>query len=234
LEQLDNDQQSISDRQGSLFFVVMSMAMGPMMSCLVAFQTERVVFIREHSTGSYSTLTYYLAKVIADIPFLTIVPIVQGTISYWMVGYQAEADKYFIFIAACICVTLVAHALGLAISAGAPDMNISMAMAPMIFIPLMLLGGFFLSDDSIPKWLMWYVILPPTIIFLARYSTVSPRPTQTTRIKYFSPFKYGFQILARNEFDGLSFTCEPSDQSCVKSTLCKAPLTLCHSCGTES
>lgn len=179
--QIGDDQQSIGDRQGSLFFVVMSMAMGPMMGCLVVFQAERVVFIREHSTGSYSTLTYYLAKVLADIPFLTLVPIVQGTISYWMVGYQAEADKYFIFIAACIAVTLVAHALGLSIGAGAPNLNVSMAMAPMIFIPLMLLGGFFLSDDSIPKWLMW--------------------------IKYFSPFKYGFQILARNEFDGLTFTC---------------------------
>merc|ERR1712093_484781 len=98
-----------------------------------------------------------------------------------MVGYQAEADKYFIFIATCIAVTLVAHALGLSIGAGAPNLNVSMAMAPMIFIPLMLLGGFFLSDDSIPKWLMW--------------------------IKYFSPFKYGFQILAKNEFDGLTFTC---------------------------
>ena len=110
------------------------------MGCLVAFQAERVVFIREHSTGSYSTLTYYLAKVVADVPFLTVVPVIQGTISYWMVGYQAEADKYFIFLAGCITVTIVAHALGLAISAGAPDMNVSMAMAPMIFIPLMLLG----------------------------------------------------------------------------------------------
>ena len=137
----------------------MSMAMGPMMGCLVAFQAERVVFIREHSTGSYSTLTYYLAKVLADIPFLTLVPIVQGTISYWMVGYQAEVDKYFIFIAGCIAVTLVAHALGLSIGAGAPNLNVSMAMAPMIFIPLMLLGGFFLNDDSIPKWLIWYAAL---------------------------------------------------------------------------
>jgi len=186
--QLGDDQRSITDREGSLFFVTMSMAMGPMMGCLVAFQAERVVFIREHSTGSYSTLTYYLAKVLADIPFLTMVPIVQGTITYWMVGYQAEADKYFIFIAACIVITITAHALGLAISAGAPDMNVSMAMAPMIFIPLMLLGGFFLNDDSIPKWLIW--------------------------AKYFSPFKYGFQVLARNELEGLTFTCKP-DANCT-------------------
>lgn len=134
------------------------MAMGPMMGCLVAFQAERVVFIREHSTGSYSTLTYYLAKVLSDFPFITVMPILQGTISYWMVGYQAKADKYFIYLAGCICVSLVAHSLGLSISAGAPDMNISMAISPMMFIPLMLLGGFFLNTNSIPDWLIWYVI----------------------------------------------------------------------------
>jgi hypothetical protein len=182
-QQIGDNQRSIADRQGSLFFVVMSLSMGPMMGCLVVFQAERVIFIREHSTGCYSTLAYYLAKVFADIPALLVVPIVQGTISYWMVGYQSAADRYFIFIAACIAVTLVAHALGLSISAGAPNLDVSMAISPILFIPLMLLGGFYLSDDSIPKWLIW--------------------------IKYFSPFKYAFNIVARNEFEGLTFTCDP-------------------------
>jgi len=157
-QQIGDNQRSITDRQGSLFFVVMSLSMGPMMGCLVVFQAERVIFIREHSTGCYSTLAYYLTKVVAEIPALLVVPVVQGTISYWMVGYQSAADRYFIFIAACIAVTLVAHALGLSISAGAPNLDVSMAISPILFIPLMLLGGFYLSDDSIPKWLIWCVI----------------------------------------------------------------------------
>ncbi len=56
------------------------------------------------------------------------------------VGYQTEADKYFIFIAGCIGVTLVAHSLGLSISAGAPNVSVSMALGPAAFIPLILLG----------------------------------------------------------------------------------------------
>lgn len=135
----------------------MTMAMGPMMGCLVAFQAERPIFIREHSTGSYTTLTYYLAKVISDLPFFMIVPIIQGTISYWMVGYQAEPDKFFIHLAGCLCITFTAHALGLSISSGSPSMDISMAISPMVFIPLMLLGGFFLNVDSVPEWLIWYL-----------------------------------------------------------------------------
>jgi hypothetical protein len=41
----------------------------------------------------------------------------------------------------------------------------------------------------------------------------------STRLKYFSLYKYGYQILARNEFDGLTFTCHADDVSCIPSTL---------------
>lgn len=187
--QIGDNQVSIGDREGSLFFVVMSMSMGSMMSSMVAFQVERPVFIREHSTGCYTTGIYYLAKMVADFPFLTFVPIVQGTITYWMVGYQAVASKYFIFIAACIMVAIVAHSLGLCLSAASPTLQIAMALGPALFIPLMLLGGFFINSGSIPDWLIW--------------------------AKYFSPFKYGFQILAQNEFTGLTFTCSASSTSCT-------------------
>ncbi len=74
-------------------------------------------------------------------------------------GYQYEADKYFIFIAACIMATMVAHVLGFAVSAGAPNQNISLAMAPVVLIPLLILGGFFLSDDSVPYWFIWYLVV---------------------------------------------------------------------------
>jgi hypothetical protein len=39
------------------------------------------------------------------------------------------------------------------------------------------------------------------------------------RIKYFSPFKYAFNIVARNEFEGLTFTCDPDPtEACTPST----------------
>ena len=79
------NQASITDRQGSLFFVIISLALGPMMSSLIAFQSERVLFVREHSMGSYNTLTYYFAKLIADLPSLVVFPVLQGTITYFMV-----------------------------------------------------------------------------------------------------------------------------------------------------
>jgi ATP-binding cassette subfamily G (WHITE) protein 1 len=84
------------------------------------------------------------------------------------VGYQNEADKFFIFIAACIVTTMVAHVLGFAISAGAPSLNISLAIAPVVLIPLLILGGFFLNDDSVPYWFIWFVLSPLTFSRILR------------------------------------------------------------------
>ncbi len=58
-----------------------------MMNTLVLFPVERVVFIREHATGAFGTLIYYLAKVVAEIPFLVVFPFIFAPITYWMVTY---------------------------------------------------------------------------------------------------------------------------------------------------
>lgn len=191
-----DDQRSIQDREGALFFIVVNQAMGGLMNVLVMFPTERLVFIREHSTGAFSTVTYYLAKTVADFPFMVVFPMIFSVITYWMVGLRADADRFFIYMACLIVVTLAAQSLGLAISAGVSDIGIAMALAPAVFIPLMLFGGYFLNDSSIPDWLMW--------------------------LKYFSLFKYGFQILAINELDGETFYCTSSqlnaDGSCPYTT----------------
>lgn len=60
-------------------------AMGGIMSTLLLFPVERTIFIREHAMGSYSTLVYYMARLLAETPFLTIFPVVFCCISYWMV-----------------------------------------------------------------------------------------------------------------------------------------------------
>ncbi len=55
-------------------------------------------------------------------------------------GLQAEADKFFIFVAALIVVSTAAQSLGMFISSGASEVGIAMAIGPAVFIPIMLLG----------------------------------------------------------------------------------------------
>ena len=44
---------------------------------------------------------------------------------------------------------------GYMISCAAPSVNIALAIGPTILIPLMLFGGLFLQNSTIPVWLEW-------------------------------------------------------------------------------
>ena len=45
--------------------------------------------------------------------------------------------------------------VGYMISCAAPNVNIALAIGPTILIPLMLFGGLFLQNSTIPVWLEW-------------------------------------------------------------------------------
>jgi ATP-binding cassette subfamily G (WHITE) protein 1 len=44
---------------------------------------------------------------------------------------------------------------GLMVSILIPKMELAMAMVPVIIIPLMVLGGFFVNSNNIPVFLIW-------------------------------------------------------------------------------
>lgn len=77
----------IQDRNGALFFIVTNECIDTLLSMVMIFEVERLIFIKEHSAGAYGTLVYYLAKSLAQIPFLAFYPILFSCVAYWMVLY---------------------------------------------------------------------------------------------------------------------------------------------------
>eukprot|EP01087_Luapelamoeba_hula_P015533 TRINITY_DN4653_c0_g1_i1.p1 TRINITY_DN4653_c0_g1~~TRINITY_DN4653_c0_g1_i1.p1 ORF type:complete len:711 (-),score=122.70 TRINITY_DN4653_c0_g1_i1:103-2235(-) len=182
----DYDQDSITDRKGVLFFIITNECVDTLMTTIMLFEAEHLIYIKEHSASVYGTLLYFLAKNAAEFPFLVIFPTLFSCICYWMVGLQAEAENFFIFVAALCLITLVAAALSIAIRSAVDSMDTAMAILPAAFIPFTIFSGYLISEDSIPVWIRW--------------------------VRFFSFFKYGFNILAINEFDGLTFTCSDADK----------------------
>lgn len=85
--------------------------------------------------------------------------------------------------------------MGLLISVIIPKIEVAMTLFPVIVIPLMVFGGFFVNNNDIVVWLRW--------------------------IEWASPFKWGFQAAAivfyvikynKNEYtDQIDFNC-----GCIK------------------
>lgn len=68
---------------------------------------------------------------------------------------------------------------GLLISVLVPRLELAMALSPLLIIPLMIMGGFFVNGGTMPAFIGW--------------------------IQYISMFHYGFFAAALNEFTGESF-----------------------------
>jgi ABC-type multidrug transport system permease subunit len=155
-----------------------------MFGALNSFPAERGVVNRDRSSKMYHVLPYYLARFICDIPLRVGQGCLFGIIVYWIVGLNPSAAAFFIFVCLLIVEGLAAQGLGVAVSAGAKNEKVALAIAPAITVILILFGGFYVNEATIPVWLRW--------------------------IKYLSHLYWGFMGLTINNFAGRSgWKCPP-------------------------
>eukprot|EP00475_Leptophrys_vorax_P003406 TRINITY_DN12009_c0_g1_i1.p1 TRINITY_DN12009_c0_g1~~TRINITY_DN12009_c0_g1_i1.p1 ORF type:complete len:643 (+),score=189.13 TRINITY_DN12009_c0_g1_i1:173-1930(+) len=175
---LGNGQASIVSRVGLLFFLCINQAFGAMFGVISRFPAEKEIYNRENSLGFYHTLPYFLGRIIAELPFSAFFPFLSLTVVYWMAGLQADGGKYITAAILIILVALSSEGIGLISSTIAPNVVVANILAPLITIIFLLLGGFYIQTDNIPKYFKW--------------------------IETLSYLKYGYRGLMVNEFSGLT------------------------------
>ena len=65
--------------------------------CIIEVIGEREVLIKERKAGAYRLSSYYLAKMVSELPMLIILPIVQLSIMYWLSGIGGPV-KFVMYI----------------------------------------------------------------------------------------------------------------------------------------
>jgi hypothetical protein len=115
--------------------------------------------------------------------------VLYSTIIYWSAGLNPLYDRFLLFLLIVILTTFVGISIGFCVSALAPTAIIANAVGPPLIIVMLLFGGFYINEASLPTGSGWVVNL--SLMF------------------------WGFQGLVINEFRGETFTCLPSDMSCV-------------------
>lgn len=165
------DENKLQNYRGVIFFMVASNAFGGIQGTLATFSNERPVFLRERFSKSYKTVTYFIARTGINFPFELIYPTVGVIIIYWATNLGSQtAQECFELVAMVNGVYYCAASYGLLYAALIPKLETAMALVPVLIIPFMLLGGFFINLDGVDD---------VRVIFYP--------------IMYLSPFKYGFQ-----------------------------------------
>jgi ABC-type multidrug transport system permease subunit len=121
---IGNDQGSVQDRMGSLFFFAVQGIMAAMSMNLVTFSVERDIFIREYFNGYYSLGAFFTSRVATELPFRIVFCWIYATIAYWMIGYKQAALNYFVFFFLVLGVDICGQNMGKAIATGFPNVNV--------------------------------------------------------------------------------------------------------------
>ncbi|KAI9347308.1 ABC-2 type transporter-domain-containing protein [Obelidium mucronatum] len=173
------------NRNGMLFFSVINNVMSSTISNLSIFGEEKSVFSREFGAGYYGLPPYFFSKILVELPFQILFPWIFSLISYWFVGLQNQADKYFLYLLFVVFSSCAGFSLGIAIASVFSSLEAALGAAPMILMPLMMFSGLFVNNGSIPAYFDW--------------------------IKYISPMKYAYEGLMKNEYTGLMIACRSTN-----------------------
>ena len=141
-------------------------------------------FNRERAAGTYYSSAYFLSKILVETLFQLPAPIVFSAITYFLVGLQLSAAKFFIFTAFMVLCSFAATSLALMVSTLAKTTDMAVTILPMALEVSRLFGGFFLSPKNLPVYFKWLDAL--------------------------SYVKYAYVGVSLNELSGLTLTCTDS------------------------
>jgi hypothetical protein len=160
------------------------------------------MYIRERASGTYYTSVYFTAKAFADTSVQASIPIIfvsflsekkylfdffffQSCIVYFLVGFQLNAGKFFVFTLFMILCSFASRSLALMISALCKTTQTSVTVLPMLLEVTRLFGGFLLTPSRLPKYFSWLDAL--------------------------SYIKYVYIGISLNEWGDLKLTCTAND-----------------------
>eukprot|EP00030_Apusomonadida_sp_AF-17_P000891 a177202_111.p1 GENE.a177202_111~~a177202_111.p1 ORF type:complete len:678 (-),score=280.97 a177202_111:18-1865(-) len=182
--QIPRDAQSINDRVGLLFFLLLYFSFDPVFHSVTTIPSERSVFTKERQAGAYRLSAYFMSKGLADIPIALAFPLAIMVFVYFTTTAASAyaADKFFIYLLILLLQVLTAQSIGLLVSACIMNLKRAMVTVGLVILSMTLLGGFYRNGGAIPIWLNW--------------------------IRWVSIITYGNQALIQNDFSNTLVPCK--------------------------
>ena len=86
----DSDTSKFQSHFGAITMTVISSMFGSAQPVMLMFPFERPLFMREYSTGTYGPISYFISKIVMELPLTFLQTVVQYIIVYFMVGMQGS------------------------------------------------------------------------------------------------------------------------------------------------
>ncbi|GMH29586.1 hypothetical protein Nepgr_031429 [Nepenthes gracilis] len=174
------DKQGIQKRLG-LFAFTLTFLLSSTTETLPIFIDERLILLRETSSGVYRLSSYLIANTLVFLPYLLAIAILYSLSVYFLVGLCASWPAFVYFVLVIWMVVLMANSFVLFLSSLAPNYIAGTSLVTVLLGGFFLFSGYFISKDSMPKY--W--------VFM----------------HFFSMYKYALDALLINEYSCLASRC---------------------------
>ncbi|XP_014205278.1 ATP-binding cassette sub-family G member 1-like [Copidosoma floridanum] len=149
------DASKVQSNVAALFFFALFLFFANAMPAVQTFPSETRVFLRENANNWYSLESYYVTKVLSDLPLQIVCPTGFLLVAYYLTGQPLEAARFFQVWMICILTTILAQSFGIATGA-AFSTHAGTFLVPAFNIPMFLFAGFFLKLGEIPFYLQFF------------------------------------------------------------------------------
>ncbi|OWM63619.1 hypothetical protein CDL15_Pgr008162 [Punica granatum] len=165
--------------RGSLLMFVASFLTILAIGGFPSFVEDMKVFERERLNGHYGSAAFILGNTLSSVPFLLVISLIPGAITYFLAGLQHNIGHFTYFALTLFACMMLAESLMMIIASLMPNFLMGLIAGAGIQGLMMLSGGFFRLPNDLPR-IFW------------RYP-----------LYYIAFHKYAYQGLYKNEFRGL-------------------------------
>ncbi|KAK7279583.1 hypothetical protein RJT34_24636 [Clitoria ternatea] len=148
-----SDPSHVQDQVGLLFFFSIFWGFFPLFNAIFAFPLERPMLTKERSSGMYHLSSYYVARMVGDLPMELVLPTIFVTISYWMGGLKPSLVTFVLTLLIMLFNVLVSQGIGLALGAILMDVKQATTLASVTMLVFLLAGGYYIQQ--MPSFIAW-------------------------------------------------------------------------------
>ncbi|EGR31832.1 hypothetical protein IMG5_101460 [Ichthyophthirius multifiliis] len=125
----------------------------------IIFPKERSVFLKEENSNFYRVSSYFVGKLLVELPYVIIYPIFSTVIMFFAVGFENKAFNTFLLI--FILMSVIGNGIGLAGGAAFKNPQIVSILLPTLLMPFQLFGGFYSDQSRNSKYTSWIQYISP-------------------------------------------------------------------------
>lgn len=155
-----SDFHEVQDRLGLLFFISIFWGVFPSFNAVFAFPQERAIFMKERASGMYTLSSYFMARIVGDLPVELVLPTLFLAITYWMAGLKPDVIAFLLTLGVLLFYVLVSQGLGLFLGALIMDAKQASTVSTVTMLAFVLTGGYYVH--KVPYCMAWIKYISTT------------------------------------------------------------------------